>query len=371
MNRLDSQYQDLLRTILSTGDKKGDRTGTGTISIFGKVIRHRMSEGFPILTTKKVHFKSIISELIWFLQGRTDLRFLLENKNHIWTGDAYKKYLKWNRDLEKKVNESDETKYAFFKGQKIMDLSKSQFEEKILNHTDFSEVHGDLGPIYGAQWRNWKSSYNKNEKGIDQFANLIHDLKTNPDSRRLIINSWNISQIDSMTLPPCHYSIQFWTRELNMEERRKLWNKKTKPIEKSIEGLSVKDANDIFDQDEIPKREISLIWNQRSVDTPLGLPFNIASYGLLLEIVGKMVNMVPDELIGFLGDTHIYNNQIEGCKTQIYRTSFPLPTLKHKLPDQFYKYLSENLSELSQLKVDDFVLENYVSHPSIDFPLSN
>jgi thymidylate synthase len=274
-NQLDKKYQQLLSDIIEFGVEKKDRTGTGTISEFGHQIRHKMSEGFPLLTTKKMAWKQIVSELLWFLTGQTNIAFLHKYNNHIWDGDYEKS-----------------------------------------GRTD-----GDLGPIYGKQWRKWDG---KNGR-IDQIDDLVRELKTNPDSRRLMVSAWNVGELDQMVLPPCHYGFQVWTRE------------------------------------EDGKRYISLMWNQRSVDTFLGLPFNIASYGLLLHIIANEVDMIPDELIGNLGDTHLYLNHIEQAKEQISRDSFDLPKLK----------TNAKMDGICCNVPDDFVLEGYQYHPTIKAPLSN
>jgi thymidylate synthase len=303
MNTLDKKYQDLLQDILDNGVHKSDRTGTGTISVFGRQIRHNMKQGFPILTTKKVAWKQIVSELLWFLTGQTNIAFLHKHNNHIWDGDVYKNYAaKTSMDID---------------GQ----LTKEEFIERIQTDNEFAKVWGDLGPIYGKQWRKWDG---KNGR-IDQIDNLVRELKTNPDSRRLIVSAWNVDELDQMVLPPCHYGFQVWTRE------------------------------------EDGKRYISLMWNQRSVDTFLGLPFNIASYGLLLHIMANEVDMIPDELIGNLGDTHLYLNHIEQAKEQISRDSFDLPTLKTNV----------KMDGICCNVPDDFILEGYQYHLTIKAPLSN
>ena len=274
-NQLDKKYQQLLSDIIEFGVEKKDRTGTGTISEFGHQIRHKMSEGFPLLTTKKMAWKQIVSELLWFLTGQTNIAFLHKHNNHIWDGDYEKS-----------------------------------------GRTD-----GDLGPIYGKQWRKWDG---KNGR-IDQIDDLVRELKSNPDSRRLMVSAWNVGELHQMVLPPCHYGFQIWTREENGQ------------------------------------RYISLMWNQRSVDTFLGLPFNIASYGLLLHIIANEVNMIPDELIGNLGDTHLYLNHIEQAKEQISRDSFELPILK----------TNAKIDGICCNTPDDFILEGYQYHPTIKAPLSN
>jgi len=303
MNNLDKQYTALLQDILDNGVTKQDRTGTGTLSLFGKQIRHKMSDGFPLLTTKKMPFKTIVTELLWFLRGDTNIKFLVDNNCHIWDGDAYKNFEKWYNAHSGK---EDYTGYYV--------PTKEEFIRLIKTDDEFAKKWGELGPIYGAGWRSWKftDKFTNGEQiayvngKIDQIANLIHDLKTNPDSRRLMVTAWNPSDLDSMVLPPCHYGFQVYTRELSSQERIAIHA--SKGYIPNIDPL-----------DYVPTRAISLMWNQRSVDTFLGLPFNIASYGLLLEIIAKAVNMVPDELIGNLGDTHLYLNHVDQAKEQIGR----------------------------------------------------
>jgi thymidylate synthase len=240
--------------------------------------------------------------------------------------------------------------------------------------------------VYGKQWRRWENFFydSPDPDGdgfrhfeVDQIANLINDLKTNPDSRRLMVNAWNVGGLDQMVLPPCHYGFQVYTRELSREERIENYNSKFEnkievPFIKLNLGDAIENTIDMtLSQVNIPTRAISLMWNQRSVDTFLGLPFNIASYGLLLTILAKEVNMVPDQLIGNLGDTHIYLNHIEQAKEQIGREPFELPTLKHMKTDEFYKSLSEDHSLFTHLESTDFIVEDYQSHPTIKAPLSN
>jgi len=338
MNNLDARYQALLEDILQWGIEKKDRTGTGTISVFGRQIRHKMSEGFPLLTTKKMHWNSVVTELLWFLRGDTNIKFLLDYDCHIWDGDAYKNY------YYKEVPHDHM-------------LDKEDFIKKIKTDETFAKQWGELGPIYGKQWRSWggelvkkrikeegRLPYSQNviEGQIDQIQNLINDLKTNPDSRRLMVNAWNVGELNQMVLPPCHYGFQVYTRENNGQ------------------------------------RYISLMWNQRSVDTFLGLPFNIASYGLLLEIIAKEVNMVPDELIGNLGDVHLYSNHIDQAKEQIGRTPYELPTVKITERNWYmHEKVKEHLGEktldekLKSYRPDCFELIGYESHPKIKAPLSN
>jgi thymidylate synthase len=398
MNSLDKQYINLLHDILDNGVTKKDRTGTGTISVFGRQIRHKMSGGFPLITTKKMPIKTIVTELLWFLRGDTNIKFLVDNNCHIWDGDAYKNYCLSYKDG-----------HEFYEDKTVKrSYTQEEFINKIKTDDEFAKKWGDLGPIYGSQWRHW------GEYEIDQFANLISDLKNNPDNRRLMVTAWNPDDLPNMVLPPCHYGFQVYTRELSFDERLKIWNERflhsVKP-ENSMDNLD-------FDGDGIPKRAISLSWNQRSVDTFLGLPFNIASYGLLLEIIAKTVNMVPDELIGNLGDTHLYLNHVDQAREQIGRNltlderidhwfhtnkpnrdvvdhfdtfgdaqkimyldkanvpsrsrePFTLPELTHMKTDEFYKSLSEDLSLFAHLDNTDFTIENYQSHSHIKAPLSN
>ncbi len=341
MNTIDAKYQELLQDILDNGVEKDDRTGTGTISVFGRQIRHTMSQGFPLLTTKKMAWKTMVVELLWFLRGDTNIKFLLDYDCHIWDGDAYKNYQNVY-DIE-----SRESKYGLEELHMLSDLTKEQFINRIKTDSAFAKKWGDLGPIYGKQWRQWQGwmDMNGNEKGslwYDQILRLVHDLKTNPDSRRLMVNAWNVAELDQMVLPPCHYGFQVYTKE------------------------------------EDGQRYISLMWNQRSVDTFLGLPFNIASYALLLEIIAKEVNMIPYELIGNLGDVHLYKNHIEQAKEQINRIPYDLP--KIQITERNW-YMHEKVKEhlgpktfdekIMSYRPDCFELIGYESHPKIKAPLSN
>src|SRR6056300_838550 len=300
MNNLDKQYKNLLKKLLLEGADKSDRTGTGTLSIFGHTIRHNMSEGFPLLTTKKMAIKSIMTELKWFLKGRTDIQYLRDNGCKIWDGDF------------EKAGKED----------------------------------GTLGPIYGKQWRDWN--------GNDQIKNLIDQLKINPDSRRLMVSAWNVGELEDMTLPPCHYGFQLYTRVLDLDERIDWYNKNSEPSHQSRDYL-----HEHMDDYAVPRRVISLMWNQRSVDTFLGLPFNIASYAMLLHLIAKEVDMIPGEIIGNLGDTHLYKNHIEQAEEQISREPKPhLPKLK--------------LNNVDILNGEfDYEILHYHSHPTIKAPLSN
>jgi thymidylate synthase len=317
MNQLDKDYQDLLKDIMTNGVEKDDRTGTGTISVFGRQIRHDMSKGFPLLTTKKMAVKTMMTELKWFLKGDTNIKYLVDNNCHIWDGDAFKNYL--SKTNEYKGNWPD---------------TMDEYIERIKTDDEFAKKWGELGPIYGKQWRDWKTeslikttlkdplsgedTYVEGTKYIDQIKNLIKGLKENPNSRRHMVSAWNVGELDEVVLPPCHYGFQCYVAD----------------------------------------GKLSLMWNQRSVDTFLGLPFNIASYGTLLMLLAEECNMIPGELIGNLGDVHLYKNHIEPTTIQCGRQSYDLPTIE--------------LSNVDVLNGEfDYEIIGYDSHPSIKAPLSN
>lgn len=304
------QYLDLLKDILENGNEREDRTGIGTISVFGRQIRFKMSDGFPAVTSKKLAWKSVVSELIWFLEGSTNEHRLAEIRN------------------EKPYNELTE------KERKTIWTLNAENQGAALGYKD-----GELGPIYGKQWCKWKKTIIEPMRDffasfcgttfrnieINQIENIIKEIKENPTSRRLLVSAWNVAELDEMALPPCHYSFQFY-----------------------VDG-----------------DKLSLMWNQRSVDTACGLPFNIASYGLLLHIIAKLTNKIPHELIGNLGDCHIYKNHIDGVREQIKRTPHKLPTLK--LPEVHCSNLE---SYLEQVKTSDFILENYQHEPKIVYSMA-
>jgi thymidylate synthase len=395
MNKLDKDYCNLLQDILDNGVKKQDRTGTGTTSVFGRQIRHDMKTGFPLITTKKMAFKTMVTELLWFLRGDTNIKYLVDNNCHIWDGDAYKNYTKYPlatiHDHHTNILYQNRDKgWCLLNGRSMVSphptrhLTQEEFINKIKTDDEFAKKWGELGPIYGKQWRDWKGFHEGQHDilkvvygtegrehylvGIDQIANLINDLKTNPDSRRLMVNAWNVGELDSMVLPPCHYGFQVYTRELSLEERLQVWNIKFGFTNE--EQKNQFDPNVHLDTHGVPTRAISLMWNQRSVDTFLGLPFNIASYGLLLEIIATSVNMVPDELIGNLGDTHLYSNHIEQAKEQIGREPFELPKLVIDKFDENNHYIGD-MDDISEYNINQFKLESYHSHQSIKAPLSN
>ena len=391
MNRLDKRYQDLLEDILDNGVVKTDRTGTGTISVFGRQIKHKMSQGFPLLTTKKMAWKTMVTELLWFLKGDTNIKYLVDNGCNIWNGDAYKNYTKEVNILIDGYMCGDimgmqsHIEVMFSNPDDLTPLTQEEFIDKIKTNDEFSKKWGELGPIYGKQWRSWETedeyldgvSYFKYPP-IDQITNLINELKTNPDSRRLMVSAWNVGELDQMVLPPCHYGFQVYTRKLSGEEmwdllKKKVGEEKFKSMVDDIVpfggGLSEE-----LESYKIPKRAISLMWNQRSVDTFLGLPFNIASYGLLLEILANEVNMMTEDLIGNLGDVHLYSNHIEQAKEQIGREPYKnLPTLNFSplVLAQFEHHRDTFDDFIKGAQPHQFIIEEYESHPPIKATLSN
>ena len=276
------QYLDILNRILTEGTQKGDRTGTGTISIFGTQSRYNLADGFPLLTTKKLHLKSIIYELLWFLQGDTNVKYLQEHGVRIWN--------------------------------------------------EWADENGELGPVYGHQWRSWPD-YNGGT--IDQIQYVIDQLKNNPDSRRMIVSAWNVAEVNEMALPPCHTIFQFYT-------------------------APIADSQELTDNGQKPKRRLSLQLYQRSADTFLGVPFNIASYALLLQMMAQVCDMVPGDFIHTTGDTHLYLNHLEQARLQLTREPRPLPTMK----------INPDVKNLFDFHYEDFELVGYDPHPHIKAEVS-
>ncbi len=296
------QYQKLLKDILKNGvEEKNERTGTGTLKVFGRMLRFDLSEGFPLLTTKKMFTKGIIHELLWFIKGDSNIRYLVKNGVHIWDDWPFQKYL-GKKGLDKKIPIYSEKWYE----------EKEKFTERIGKDKSFSVKYGDCGPFYGVQWRNFS--------GVDQLSWVIKEIIKNPGSRRLIVNAWNAPLIDKMALPPCHVMYQF----------------------------------------QVTKDKLNCIMYQRSVDTFLGLPFNIASYGLLTMMVAQVTGYKPGELILALGDTHLYLNHIGQVKLQIRRKPFKLPKMK----------INPEVKSIFKFKYEDFELSGYNFHPPIKARIS-
>ena len=261
------QYLDLMKYVRESGTEKSDRTGTGTLSVFGYQMRFNLEEGFPLVTTKKVHLKSIIYELLWFLKGSTNIDYLNEHGVSIWD--------------------------------------------------EWADERGELGPVYGAQWRSWPT---QDGSSIDQISEVINQIKANPDSRRLIVSAWNVSQIDSMALPPCHAMFQFYVAD----------------------------------------GKLSCQLYQRSADIFLGVPFNIASYALLVLMMAKVTGLKPGEFVHTLGDAHLYLNHLDQVDEQLKRQPFPLPKMS----------ITKDITNVLDIEYEDFSLEDYESHPHISAPIA-
>ena len=307
----DKEYLEVCKYILDNGIEKEDRTGVGTKSIFGYQMKFDLNNGFPLLTTKKVNFNLVWSELLWFIKGDTNIRFLLENNNNIWNEWAFKKWVESDE-----YNGPDMTDF----GHRTLvdeDFAKDYkeqmkfFKEKILTDDEFSKKYGDLGNVYGKQWRNFN--------GVDQLKNVIEQIKQNPSSRRLIVSSWNPAEVDTMALPPCHSLFQFYVSD----------------------------------------GKLSCQLYQRSGDVFLGVPFNIASYSLLTILIAKECNLGVGEFVHTLGDAHIYNNHFDQVNEQISRIPYDLPSLK-----------INEFQSIFDLKISDVELVNYESHPFIKAPIA-
>lgn len=306
VNSTDKVYLDLVKDILENGREKGDRTGVGTIGVFGRQIRFsNIFENFPILTSKKIFTRSVIHELLWFISGDTNIKYLVDNEVGIWNAWPYQKYCEHNQ---------------------LGEMTEEEFVKMIRTDSMFAEEFGELGPVYGKQWRDFN--------GIDQFKNAVETLKTNPFSRRIMVSAWNPGQVDDCALPPCHYGFQFQVEKSTKEE---------------IERYGSCDL------------KLNLSWNQRSVDVPLGLPFNITSYAILLSTVAKEVGMIPGDLIGNLGDTHIYKNQLEGIQKHLKITK------SHKAP---HLWLNPEIKSIFDYTFKDIEIRNYVSEPHIKMPIA-
>lgn len=386
MNNFDKAYLDLMKEILEYGSIKEDRTGTGTISIFGKMLEFDMSYGaFPLLTTKKVYWKGVVHELLWFLSGNTNIKYLVNNGVNIWNGNAYdyfKKVWSYSNASDTQAPSLDYFLYRVKKDSKTRLLHPT---------TNEKYTYGDLGNVYGAQWRNWNKQlpmhlfsdhpdkhqsklYQREIQNpkyhVDQISNVIEGLKNNPDSRRHIVSAWNVAEIQVMALPPCHTMFQFYSEELSFNSRWSSNNYKPYDIENEVEYLEGYDYitqeqfenfhHNKMDELGLPKRKLSLLYNMRSNDIFLGAPFNIASYALLLKMVAQVTNHSVGKLKCSLGDCHIYSNHITQVKEQLTREPFSPPTIE----------LNENINNIDAFRADDIFLKNYKSHPSIKAPMA-
>lgn len=317
MQHPDTMYLNLVQHILDNGVKKEDRTGTGTISIFGHQMRFDLSKGFPLLTTKRVPFKLVASELLWFIKGDTNIRYLLQNNNHIWDEWAFKKWVE-SDDYDGPdmtnfgLRAAEDVEFA-----KVLEAQMSVFNEKVINDDEFAKKFGDLGPVYGKQWRSWPTA--KGET-LDQLKKVIDQIKTNPDSRRLIVTAWNPAEVDDMALPPCHAFFQFYVAE----------------------------------------GKLSCQLYQRSADVFLGVPFNIASYALLTHLIAHECGLEVGEFVHSFGDTHIYLNHLQQINEQLSREPKELPTLK----------MNTDKTSIFDMDLEDITIENYQPHPSIKAPIA-
>lgn len=300
------QYLNLLQRIMDEGVEKSDRTGVGTKSVFGHQMRFDLQEGFPLLTTKKVFLRGIIHELIWFLNGETNIKYLVDNGVNIWNEWPYQKYLEKNGLVEKFPKYSDEWQ-----------AKMQEYVENIKNDEKFAAQWGELGPVYGAQWRKWRGA---DGKEIDQIAQIIDTIKNNPDSRRIILSAWNVGDIEKMALPPCHLLFQFYVAD----------------------------------------EKLSCQLYQRSADTLLGVPFNIASYALLTMMIAQVCGLKLGEFVHTIGDAHIYNFHFEQVREQLSREPRKIPVMK----------INPAVKNIFEFKYEDFVLEGYDPHPPIKAPIA-
>lgn len=415
------QYLDMMRLVRETGAFKQDRTGTGTYSIFAHQMRFNLADGFPLVTTKRTHLKSIIHELLWFLQGSTNIRYLKENGVKIWDewvldgtaeyvdlslNERWAIYTKdidaWQAHIHKEAanNEllglypqvmrhlrigTDEEQHAVLDSHRIGAWKYAAGEDKGDPVPRKRLVAGELGPVYGSQWRSWpkidivnneiadlskelwdevyhaadQNTYAIYNESIDQISNLVDQLKRNPDSRRLIVSAWNPAEVDEMALPPCHCLFQFYTAPLTWEERWHIAEEQGYNVDE-YRGCVMSDIMVIFDQWEIPSRKLSCQLYQRSCDVFLGVPFNIASYALLTMMVAQVTNMVPGEFIWTGGDIHIYSNHLEQVDLQLTRTPHALPKMK----------INPDVKDLFGFTIDDFELVDYVHDAAISAPIA-
>lgn len=335
----DYNYLRLISDIINYGQTKHTRAGD-TLSLFNRQLEFDLREGLPVLTTKKMYTKGCINELLWMIHGGHNIKWLIEHNTHIWDDDAYRYY---------KQKFKDET------------MTKDEFLSKVLNEDTITYcdnngkpttyTFGELGPIYGKQWTNWN--------GVNQLDELIYKLKNNPDDRRLMISSWNVGEMKDMALPPCHYVSQFYVTEMSHEDRVREYQRM---IGSSYEIVPESITPDHLDLNNVPHQYLSCMWVQRSVDTCLGLPFDILSYSIFLSLIAQVCNMVPYKLIGQLGDTHIYKNQLEVAKQQLWRNPF-----KYRPP---MLQLNKDIKNIYDFTEDDIKIVGYESYPPLKYKLS-
>lgn len=317
MTTSEQAYLDLCKYVLENGTKKEDRTGTGTVSVFGYQMRFDLQKGFPLLTTKKVPFRLIASELLWFLKGDTNIRYLLQHNNNIWNEWAFKNWVESEAYDGPDMTDFGRRSLQDDSFRKTYETQMERFKQQILTDDSFSERFGHLGDVYGKQWRNWKTTQGES---IDQLQDIIETIKKNPDSRRLIVSAWNPEDVPSMALPPCHTMFQFY----------------------------------------VANNKLSCQLYQRSGDIFLGIPFNIASYSLLTHMIAKECGLEVGEFIHTIGDAHLYTNHLEQVETQLSRTPKALPTLQIK----------DSLHSVFDASMDDLEIIGYEPHPAIKAPVA-
>jgi thymidylate synthase len=354
-NKVDLQHKELIKRILDEGVLKRDRTGVGTKSIFGHQLRFLMNEGFPLLTLRRIHMKSTIHEILWFLGsydkdkyeqfGNTNIRYLLDHGVTFWSDWPYKAYIEARKYRD------------------LPEFTMKEFEAKIVLDDAFAKEFGSIGPGYGKQWIDYGGKVEREKledgtiqithtEGINQINKIIEQLRKDPDSRRIILDAWKVDELGEMLLPPCHFQFQLYSFKMNIEDRLYSYFKWSR-------------ENDIpygrpMDEFNFPERKLSLSLSIRSQDVYLGQPFNIAEYALLLHMIAQVVNMVPHELIINLGDAHLYLNSIDAAKKIIERSSFDLPTL----------HLNQNIKNIYDFRFEDIVINNYRAHSNIPVPVA-
>ncbi|GKV68731.1 thymidylate synthase [Sporosarcina sp. NCCP-2716] len=312
------QYLDLCRHVLETGTQKGDRTGTGTLSVFGYQMRYNLQQGFPLLTTKKTAFRLIVSELLWFLKGDTNVRTLVEERNPIWDEWAFEQWVTSTEYSGPNMTDFGRRAPVDPEFRTVYEQEMAAFKERLLADEEFAERYGDLGPVYGRQWRSFGAS--SGQQPVDQIKQLIDGLKSNPDSRRHIVTAWNPGELDDMALPPCHVLFQFYVAD----------------------------------------GKLSCQLYQRSADIFIGVPFNIASYALLVHLIALETGLEPGEFIHTLGDAHIYSNHLDQVNEQLTREPRPLPTMTVDMEGK----------SIFDLTTADIQLDNYNPHPKITAPVA-
>jgi thymidylate synthase len=378
MYNIDKQYLELIHRTLIAGSKKDDRTGVGTISTFGNMMRFKPGEEFPIVSVKKTNFNAALQELLWMLNsvpkeytergfGPSNIKYLVDNDVKIWNEWPYKAYLESSDDKWLVVENGINRKYTL-----------AEFHQKVKESDEFALEFGDLGPVYGQMWRFWPD--HKEGRTIDQVQNVIDDLKHNPNSRRIMVSAWNPAEVPNQILPPCHYEYQLYTRPLGLHERLDIIANAPADTYSDQEGSYIKlDAdykskdysalepsdkaaiNATLDEYGVPNKAVSMLFNMRSVDVVLGLPFDIVSYAAQLLIIAQVVNMVPEDLVVFLGDTHIYSNHVDGLKK--FCDNEPKPACKLVITDP-------SIRNINDFRPEHFKLEGYDPHPFVKFQVA-